>query len=75
MSIEEHPKIVAHGQDFGRWEIDTVVGSRAGQESFLVTLIERKTRYEIILKANGKNSEAVTHGVEFANLSACLQIF
>ena len=63
-SIEERPKAVNDRQEFGHWEIDTVVGSRAGQEAVLVTLVERKTRYEIILKADGKNSEAVTQALE-----------
>ncbi len=41
-----------------------VVGSRAGQEAVLVTFVERKTRYEIILKADGKNAEAVTQALD-----------
>lgn len=63
-SIEERPKSVADRQEFGHWEIDTVVGSRAGQGAVLVTLVERKTRYEIILKADGKNAEAVTRALD-----------
>ncbi len=63
-SIEELPKSVADRQEFGHWEIDAVVGSRAGQGAVLVTLVERKTRYEIILKADGKNAEAVTQALD-----------
>lgn len=63
-SIEDRPKAVDDRQEFGHWEIDTVVGSRAGQEAVLVTLVERKTRYEIILKADGKNAEAVTRALD-----------
>lgn len=64
ISIEERPKTINDRQEFGHWEIDTVVGSRTGQEAVLVTLVERKTRYEIILKADGKNAEAVTRALD-----------
>lgn len=64
ISIEERPKSVENRQEFGHWEIDTVVGSRSGQEAVLITLVERKTRYEIILKADGKNAVAVTRALE-----------
>lgn len=64
MSIEERSKNINNRTEFGHWEIDTVVGSRDGKEAVLVTLVERKTRYEVILKADGKNSAAVTRALE-----------
>lgn len=40
-SIEERPEEVEGREEFGHWEIDTVVGHRQGQHSVLLTLTER----------------------------------
>ena len=45
-------------EEFGHWEIDTVVGKRSSDAVFL-TLTERKTRYEHIFLLESRNSEAV----------------
>ena len=48
MSIEERPKEIETREEFGHWEMDTVVGKQGiSKKSFLV-LTERKTRKEII---------------------------
>ncbi len=57
-SIEERPDI-SDREDFGHWEIDTVVGLKKKDEPVLLTLVERKTRFVIVLKIEGKTSEAV----------------
>ena len=64
-SIEERPAEIDKREDFGHWEIDTVVGKRK-QESVLLTLTERKTREEIIMKipGPGKASDAVTNAIQ-----------
>ena len=41
------------------WEIDTVNGLRVGKDQALLTLTERKTRYEIIIKIDGKAANPV----------------
>ena len=64
ISIEQRPQSVDLRQEFGHWEIDTVIGSRSGQGAVLVTLVERKTRYEIILKAERKTAEAMTRAID-----------
>lgn len=63
-SIEKRPDMVDTRETFGHWEIDTVVGLKTGQDQVLLTLTERKTRFEIIQKIEGKNSAAVTAGIE-----------
>lgn len=50
-------------EEFSHWEIDTVVGLKASQDNVLLTLIERKTRFEIIQKIDGENATAVTAGI------------
>ncbi|PNG62115.1 transposase, partial [Vibrio vulnificus] len=47
-SIEKRPKSVDSRESFGDFEIDTIVGKRNGHESVVLTLIERKTRFEIM---------------------------
>lgn len=39
--------------EFGHWEIDTVVGKRS-KEAALLTLTERQTRREIMYKIGGR---------------------
>lgn len=50
-------------EEFGHWEIDTVVGLRKGNDQALLTLTERKTRYEVIIKIEGKASDLVNRAL------------
>ncbi|MDQ0219792.1 IS30 family transposase [Peribacillus cavernae] len=61
-SIEERPAEVAQREEFGHWEIDTVIGKKS-QDDALMTLTERKTRKEIIVRVAAKNSEAVSASI------------
>ncbi|MBO4394782.1 MAG: IS30 family transposase [Eubacterium sp.] len=47
-SIEKRPKEVDGREDFGHWEMDTVVGKQGVSKKSLLVLTERKTRKEII---------------------------
>ena len=58
-SIEERPKSIENRQEFGHWEIDTVVGKIDADEPVLLTLVERKTRFEKIFKIAGQRADAV----------------
>ena len=49
-SIEDRPKEVDSRKHFGHWEIDTLVGARDKDDPVLLTLVERKTRFEIMFK-------------------------
>lgn len=42
-SIEERPSEVEQRQEFGHWEIDTVIGKKDQEDRVLLTLTERKT--------------------------------
>lgn len=53
--IEERPAIVENRSRMGDWEGDTIIGK--GKCSALLTLLERKTLYTIIVKLTGKNAE------------------
>lgn len=77
-SIETRPEEVKGREEFGHWEIDTVVGQRQGQHSVLLTLTERKTRFEIVRKIEGKTKDFVKAALErlFGDYQTnCFEIF
>lgn len=55
-SIERRAKEVQTRESVGHWEIDSVIGKASGQSESLLVISERKTRAEIILKAECKTS-------------------
>lgn len=58
-SIELRPKEINDRTTFGNWELDTVISSSKGQHKALMTLTERKTRFEIIGILEAKTKEEV----------------
>ena len=62
-SIEQRPQHIDERQEFGHWEIDTVLGNRK-KGAVLLTLTERKTRKEHILKIKQKTSENVHQAIQ-----------
>lgn len=57
-SIDERPEWINNRSEFGHWEIDTMILTKA-RNKVLLTLTERMTRFEIIRLIDGKTSEAV----------------
>lgn len=58
-SIELRPNNINNRERFGDWELDTVVSTSKGQHQCLMTLTDRKIRYEIIARLEGKTKEEV----------------
>ena len=58
-SIEERPESVKLREEFGHWEIDTVFGSKKENEPCVLTIVERKTRNSIWLKAENHTADAI----------------
>lgn len=58
-SISTRPEIACLRLEEGHWEGDTVVGKRAGQESVVFSLLEKKTETYLAFRILGKTSEAV----------------
>ncbi|MCU7897886.1 MAG: IS30 family transposase [Candidatus Thiodiazotropha sp. (ex Lucinoma aequizonata)] len=54
VDIDEHPAIVESRRRIGDWEGDTVMGK--GLKSALLTMLERKTLYTVIICLTGKQS-------------------
>lgn len=58
-SIEQRPEEILSRQEFGHWEMDSVIG-KTGNRKRLLVLTERKTRHEIIsLLENGRTESVV----------------
>ena len=53
-SIETRPKEIYERLEYGHWEFDTVESGK-GDKTCLFVFTERKTREELIFKADGKN--------------------
>lgn len=70
-SIENRPDNVNNREEFGHFELDTVLGTNKGNHQCLLTLTERKTRFEIIFKIEAKTAELVVE--KFNQIKAFLK--
>lgn len=64
-SIEKRPKHIDNREEFGHWEMDTVIGKKGVSKNSLLVLTERKTRKEIILKLNNHTCNEVVNKINF----------
>lgn len=62
-SIVERPEEVDLREDYGHWEMDTVVGKK-GTKACLLVLTERTTRQELIYKMTNKSQECVVKALD-----------
>ncbi len=58
-SIDLRPEYINQRQEVGHWEGDLIIGAKQG--SCIGTIVERKTRYVIVVKLANKKSETVTN--------------
>lgn len=63
-SIDERPAAVEDRQEVGHWEGDLVKGKRVEDEPALMTMTERKTRFEIIIKLPNYHADTCRKGLE-----------
>ena len=63
-SIEERPECVDLREEFGHWEIDSVLGKKGENEPAVIALTERKLRKSIWLKVRNHSAEAVDEALE-----------
>ena len=57
-SISERPKEIEKREEFGHWEMDTVVG-KSGTKEVLMVMTERKTLSEIVRKISSKSQYCI----------------
>ncbi len=62
-SIEERPVSIADREEYGHWEMDTVVSAKDTGKSCLLVLSERMGREEIIMKIRNKKSSTVVRAL------------
>ena len=58
-SIEQRPNSVDTREEFGHWEIDSVIGRKAEGESQVMTIVERKLRESLWIKVRDHSAEAI----------------
>ena len=58
-SIETRPDEINSRQTFGHFELDTIISKRSGKHHCLLTITERKTRFEMIFRLHSKSSDEV----------------
>lgn len=63
-SIEKRPEEIKSREEFGHWEMDTVVGQRGKSKNSLLVLTERKTREEILIKLATHTMEKVCKALD-----------
>ena len=57
VSIDNRPKHIELREEIGHWEGDLIIGK--DNKSAIGTIVERKSRYTIIVKLNGKKADEV----------------
>lgn len=62
-SIADRPLKIDDREEFGHWEMDTVVGKR-GTKTVLLVLSERAMRKELIFKIKSRSQEQVTRTLD-----------
>ncbi len=63
-SIENRPDEIDTREEFGHWEMDTVVGAQGASKKSLLVLTERKTRKEIIMLLKEHTAAAVVAALD-----------
>lgn len=58
-SIDLREESINNRSIYGHFELDTVLGMKSGTHECLLTLTERKTRFEVIFKLQSKSAEEV----------------
>jgi len=62
-SIEERPKHIDLREEFGHWEIDSVIGKKDENDEQAMTITERKTRHSIWIKVPNHTAEAINEAL------------
>jgi len=66
LSIRQRPKAIKKREEFGHWELDTIVSSRGKSKGCLATFVERKTRYYHAVKMADRSALSMENAVAIA---------
>lgn len=62
-SITNRPDEINKREVFRHFELDTVLSKKTGKDDYLLTITERKTRFEMIFRLPAKSSSEVTNKI------------
>ena len=62
-SIETRPEYINQRQEYGHWEMDLIVSGQKGR-SVLLTLTERLSRQEIIIKLPDRKADTIRNAID-----------
>ena len=74
-TIEKRPKDILSRQEAGHWEGDTVYSGHRESRACLLTLVERKTRLEVMLKLPNRTAVAVSRAFDRIERQLGSQLF
>lgn len=66
-SINDRPEQINNRSEFGHWEMDGVEGRKGGGKSLLITLVERKSRFQVAVKAKSKQAIDILAALQSVN--------
>ena len=58
-SITEWPIDINSRTEFGHWENDTIIGEKSNNDNVILTILECKTIYDIVLNIVSKTANVV----------------
>lgn len=63
-SIDERPESIESREEFGHWELDSVLGKKTKDDAVVLTLVERKLKMCLWIKAPDHSSASVTKAIQ-----------
>ncbi len=63
-SIDDRPKRVDNRYELCHYELDTIVGHRNGQESVIMTLMERKSHHQFMRLIDSRDANSVNYALQ-----------
>lgn len=63
-TIHERADTINNREEFGHWELDTVVSARGQSKSCLATFSERKSRFNIVVKMADRKKETMLQAIQ-----------
>jgi len=63
-NIKHRPEEIANRETFGHWEADLVIFRRDFGKANITSLIERKSRYQVIIRNQNRNSSGVLGAIQ-----------
>ncbi|MBU5670145.1 IS30 family transposase, partial [Peptoniphilus sp. MSJ-1] len=62
--IRKRPKLIKKREEFGHWELDTVVSSRGKSKGCLATFVEMKSRFYIAIPMKDRSKDSMLEAIK-----------